>query len=126
MPNQQKYESLLKSSLQEFVRLSSNPVFILFDAYDEFINTKGEERERKELRSLLVNLSSARIMITTRPQYLVKLQGTFPESQSTEILGDIKDIQRYLEERLRDEEIGEHMKKKIATTILDSNRKEAW
>jgi len=112
-PNWEKYESLLQSSLQEFAKLSSNPVFILLDAYDEFVNTKGEERERRELRSCLVNLcttSNARILITTRPHHLVKLE-TFPKSQATEILGNINDVQQYLE-RMKDEEISDLMKDK--------------
>jgi NACHT domain len=133
MTNREKYESLLESSLQEFARLSSYPVFILLDAYDEFVNTKREERERKLLRSCLVDLcraSIARILITTRPQHVEKLKATFANSQATsEILGDMDDVERYLEKRLKDEpeeRISKGMKKRIKTTILDANRKESW
>lgn len=134
MPTREKYQSLLECSLQEFAKLSSNPVFILLDAYDEFINQEAqEEQERKELRSCLVHLcgtSSARILITTRPQHLELLKATFANSQETsEILGEMGDVKRYLEKRLRDEpdeRISKRMKDKIKTAILDANRREAW
>jgi arginine utilization protein RocB len=97
-PTREKYQSLLECSLQEFAKLSSNPVFVLMDAYDEFVNPEGfEEQERTELRSSLVKLcglSSARILITTRPQHVNKLEDTFVGSRATsQILGDMDDIE---------------------------------
>jgi 4-hydroxy-3-methylbut-2-enyl diphosphate reductase IspH len=125
-------ESMLKSSVQEFEKQSSNPVFILLDAYDEFVNTKGsEEKERNELRCFLVELcartSSTRILITTRPQHIAKLKETFCGSQTTEILGDVYDIEQYLRERVKDEErINRPLKDRITSTIIEANRKDTW
>jgi hypothetical protein len=104
------------------------------DAYDEFVNPEGfEEQEQTELRSSLVKLcglSSARILITTRPQHVNKLEETFVGSRATsQILGDMDDIERYLEKRMRaepDEKINTRMKDKIKTTILEANRKDPW
>ena len=128
-PNPEIYQNLLKCCLQEFSKLTSNPVFILLDAYDEFVNTRGDEREQKELRSCMLDLSrtsAERVLITTRPQHLAKLKETIVESRVTETLGDINDVQRYLEERMKDVEISNLMKDKIKSTILDENKKEAW
>lgn len=42
------FGSLLKSSLEQMATRSSGPpCFILLDAFDEFLNDHGEERERE-------------------------------------------------------------------------------
>ena len=130
MPVRKQYEGLLISSLQQLAKQSSNPVFILLDAYDEFVNTKHEERERNQLLSCLVDLlktSTARMLITTRPQHLDTLKNIFSESATTsEILGDIGDVRRYLAERMKDVVVSDWMRGEIISTILERNRDEAW
>jgi NACHT domain len=134
MPTREKYLSLLECCLQEYAKLSSNPVFVLIDAYDEFVNPEGlEEQERAELRSSLVKLcetSSARILLTTRPQHLDQLKQTFVGSHAvTQILGNMDDIERYLEKRMEaesDAKVNVRMKDMIKTTVLEANRKDPW
>jgi hypothetical protein len=129
MPGREIYENLLKSAVEEFFNMSSNQVFILVDAYDEFRSTQHEERERKCFRSCLLQLSEtnkARILVSTRPQYRDLLQESISESRIAEIRGDLIDVERYIDYRLECFDVQATMKDKIKAAILEENRGEAW
>jgi len=127
MPSLDKFASLLKASLQEF---SSSPSFILLDAYDEFRNSGDEEVQRSDLCSSLSEIcrgGSARILITTRPQYRDALKDTFSESQIVVVKGDLIDVERHLDERMQPlKRLNNELKANIKKAILDANREDAW
>jgi NACHT domain len=130
MPSQEKFQSLLNSSIQDYFARTSNRAFILIDAYDEFRNCpEEEESERTYLRSCLQQLCAAdmaRVFITTRPQHRDTMQETFPGAQMVEIHGDLKDIEKYLENRLQHFKAQPAMKERIKSAIMDENQTEAW
>jgi len=126
-PSLDTLASLLRSSLQAF---SSSPSFILLDAYDEFRNADNDEGQRSDLCSSLSEIcrdGSARILITTRPQYRDVLKDTFSESQIVVVKGDLIDVERHLDERMRPlKRLNNELKANIKKAILDANREDAW
>jgi len=121
------FASLLKSSLEE---LSSSPSFILLDAYDEFRNKDDEERQRAQLCSTLSAIcrsTSAKILITTRPQCRHELKDVFSSSEIAVIKGDLIDVEKYLGDQIQlHKYLHDDLKANIKKTILDANREEAW
>lgn len=126
MPNQQTFTRLLKSALEQF----SSPSFFILDAFDEFRNTTDEERQRGELCSALSALCEtgfAKILITTRPQYRDELKDAFSNSQIAKVKGDLKDIEKYLDDQLQPlKHVNNELKVNIKKTILSANQDEAW
>ncbi len=125
---QDKFTSLLKSSLKQF---PSSPSFILIDAYDEFRNTHDEDWQRMELCSALFAICgdrSARILITTRPHWRHELKDAFrDESQIAAVKGDLADVEKYLDLKIQPfNRLDQDLKSNIKRTILDANREEAW
>jgi hypothetical protein len=127
MPSQHTFTNLLKSSLEQF---SSSLKFILIDAYDEFRNTDDEDSQRINLCSALSKISSdgsTRILMTTRPQCAQELKDSFPYSQIAFVKGDLADVEKYLDDKIRPlKRLNEKLKANIKETILESNRKELW
>jgi hypothetical protein len=82
---------------------TSNDVFVLVDAFDEF-QTKGNERaERKRLQKCLYALTetnTARLLITTRPEPLESLRFTFKTAVQVEIRADPSDIDKYIDKEM--------------------------
>jgi len=122
-----KFASLLKSSLEQF---PSSPCFILIDAYDEFRNTREEERQKIQLCAALSTIGAtnlAKILITTRPQCRHELKDTFSDSQIAVVKGDLKDVEKYLDDQLQPlKSLHNDLKSNTKKTILDANREEAW
>jgi hypothetical protein len=127
-PKRNTFGSLLKSSLEQMARRSSSPPgFVLLDAFDEFRNDHGEEREREALRSCLSEISGAglaKILITTRPHCHTELERAFADSQVAEYKGDLRDVERYLDREL--ELHKPRVKDRIRTAILEKNKNEPW
>lgn len=136
MPDQTTYGRLLKRSVADFSRLNGNRVFILMDAYDEFLSGKEEKVERATeertalrecLSSLLIETDYAKLLITTRPQYLKELQDTFPKSNIANIHGDEKDMRTYISSRLkRFPGLTDALKKCIMDKLLQANEQGKW
>lgn len=125
MPNQQTFTRLLKSALEQL----SSPSFFLLDAFDEFRNTKDQERERSELcaaLSAICETGSAKILITTRPQHRDELEDVFSKPQIATVKGDLRDVRKYLEYKLDPLRLNEELKGEIKNTILNKNQDEAW
>jgi hypothetical protein len=130
MPSQERFQILLKTLIQQYFDLSASRVFILIDAYDEFINTpKDEQHERACLLSFLKNLCSTgqtRVLVTTRPQYYGTIQAAFSDVGTAIIRGESIDIERYLEDRLDRINAAPSMKEKIKSAIMEGNKTENW
>jgi alpha-mannosidase len=97
--------TLLEDCIRQLADQTSNEVFILVDAFDEF-QTEGNKRaERKRLRKFLYNLTEtkkARLLITTRPEPLDYLRNCFKNSVIVEINADPGDIDKYIEKEMED------------------------
>jgi len=134
-PDREQYTDLLKCCIEEFFKAKENRVFILADAYDEFLSTKEEIRletamaEREDVRSslsLLGETGRAKILITTRHHLCQELQNTFPTSKVTEVHGDEKDMRFYLENRLRRLPSLKVMEDEIIEKLMKANEKDKW
>lgn len=126
MPSQEKFQSLLNSSVQNYFARTSNRAFIQPDACDEFSNRPEEEdSERRYLRSCLQQLFAtdmARVLITTRPQHRDTMEEPFSGARLVEIHGDLNDIEKYLENQLEHFKAGPAMKERTKTAIMDANQ----
>ena len=129
MPNKDKFQSLFKSSLQQLCTSRSSPSCILLDAYDEFRNDNGEERERAELQSFLSEIShagTAKILITTRPHCSKELECAFDEPQIVEFRGELRDVEQYLDLQLQFSTLKPAIKDLIRKAMLERNKDEPW
>jgi hypothetical protein len=129
MPGKDSYGSLLRFSLEEIRRLRSSPSFVLLDAYDEFRNDKEDDFERAVLLSRLSEMSRVglvKILITTRPHYQNQLECAFPDFQVAEFRGDVRDVELYLELKLKVSEYKPEVKDEIRRTLLEKNKNEPW
>src|SRR5208282_1303917 len=72
---------LLKTAISEFHEISSNSVFILIDAYDEFLHKGNKQRtERGHFRKYIREINEtgkASILITTRDYLADELHDGF-------------------------------------------------
>ena len=112
---------LLQVSIDEFFRLYASRVFILVDGYDEFKCSGNEDAARADLRTSLLELcqsGSARLLITTRPQYQAQLQKAFPNSCLVNVTADMQDLEVYVEKHLRHRPLNEDLKRVIRDTVL--------
>ena len=118
------YKELFKSSASEFSkRYDSNRIFILVDAYDEFINEKNERKERGEFRDFLGDISKchqASFLITTRVEYDQELSDSISSPCRVTMTGDLGDIERFLEREFQYEDD----KKQIIQAIREANKEE--
>jgi hypothetical protein len=133
MPDEDTYSFLLVSAVEEFYRMNKNRVFILVDAYDEFLSSQEFERatqEREKLRSILSLLRGtgccAKILVTTRHHYRQELQDTFPGSIVGEIYGDLNDMRIYLGERLARSRLRQSFRDEILEKLLLENEDQKW
>ena len=129
MPSKDKFQSLLKSSLEQLCTSRSSQVCILLDAYDEFRNDNGEEQERAELRSFLSEISrvgTAKILITTRPHCSKELEYSCEELKVVEFRGELADVERYLDRKLQSSSFKPAIKDLIRKTMLEKNKDEPW
>jgi hypothetical protein len=116
------FVTLLKDCVCQLADESSNDIFILVDAFDEF-QTKGNERtERRRLQNCLHELTEtkkARLLITTRPEPLESLRSTFKNSAEVEIRADPGDIDKYIDKEMegylgsRNVELKESLKSRV-------------
>jgi hypothetical protein len=82
----------------------------LVDAYDEFQNEENERKERGEFRSVLTEIeklstSNPSIFITTREECRRDLEETFSKPIIVEMVSDIDDIEGYLNDRLKHQDL---------------------
>ena len=129
MANGKRFAGLLKSSLEEFANFSASPSFVLLDAYDEFCNSKSEDRERADLLFCLSEIfrtNKVKILISTRPHWCMELANTFKGCQVAEVKGDLKDVKQYLEHELEFRNLSDGTKDLIKTAIVEANKEEPW
>jgi hypothetical protein len=134
MPDQAKYEDLLKCSIERFFEANKNRVFILVDAYDELLGrkeVKREEasRERGAVRSCLAKLTEtghAKVLITTRLHCCPELQATFPASRVAEVRGDLTDMTTFLNDRMQFLNLQESLKTQVINKLVMANEDDKW
>ena len=125
-PSRAVLQRILTTSIDEYTRLYANRLFIVIDAYDEFINMANQEEERAELRTCLRELckdKSTRLLITTRPQYTPQLQGSFASPRVVNVIADLEDLDRFLERQLRHQGFAQSLKDHIRKSILEETEK---
>ena len=125
-PSRAVLQRILTASIDEYMHLYANRLFIVVDAYDEFINIANQEEERAELRTCLRELckdKSTRLLITTRSQYTQKLRVSFTSPRVVNIIADLEDLNRFLERQLRHQGFAKSLKDHIRKTILEETEK---
>ena len=111
---------LLNTCISDFFKTYSNPIFILLDAFDEFMNKREQDRQRDVLLSSLAGLCSeghVKLLFTTRPQYRGQLQEKFHDSKAIEVKTDQNDVNKYLDLELKSSDLSDDLKKSIKSTI---------
>jgi hypothetical protein len=134
MPPQETFERLLKHSIEAFVKATSSRVFVLVDAYDELLSTKEQRGDKAAAEraavltclSQLVGIPDVKILITTRHQYREELRGALPISNVATIHGDHKDMEMYLQSRLKPLALPAPLKAVVLAELLMANEAEAW
>jgi hypothetical protein len=131
MPDEDTYAMLLKSAVEEFYKATTNPVFILVDAYDELLSSKFEKAtlEREKVRSFLSLLDAAgraKILITTRIHYREELKNSFGGPIMADVHGDLGDMRLYLSERLARLRLRQPLKNEIMEKLLLENESDKW
>ena len=125
-PSRAILQRILTTSIDEYMHLYAGRLFIIVDAYDEFINMANQEEERAELRTCLRELcrdGSTRLLITTRPQYTQQLQMSFASPRVVSVIADLDDLDRFLERQLRHQGFANSLKEHIRKTILEETEK---
>jgi hypothetical protein len=124
--SQETFTSLLKDCIRQLAAESFNDIFILVDAFDEFL-TKGNERaERTRLQKCFYELTEtnkARLLITTRPEPLESLRSTFKNVAEVEIRADPGDIDKYIDKELEGytESHGVELKEYLKSRVKESS-----
>jgi hypothetical protein len=134
MPDEDTYNAFLESCIKEFFHTNKTFVFILVDAYDELLSSKGEKfEEATEQRekvhsflSLLEQTGCAKILITTRPQHRQELRNNFPSSIVADVHGDLNDMRTYLSKRLARSTLPRALKDEILDKLLLENEIDKW
>jgi hypothetical protein len=116
------FMSLLKDCVSQLAAESSNDVFILIDAFDEFKTMGNERAERTQIQKCLhelTEMNKARLLITTRHEPLESLRSTFKSAVEVEIRADPSDVDRYIDEvmeghtRPEDLQLKAHLKTRV-------------
>jgi leucyl-tRNA synthetase len=113
---------LLNACASDFFQTYSNPVFILLDALDEFVNKHEQDRQRDDLLSSLAGLcleGHVKLLFTTRPQFREQLQEKFNDSVVIEATTDHNDVKKYLDSKLEYSDLPEDLKSSIKCTIAE-------
>jgi len=94
---------LWKMAVSEFYKNSANPIFILVDAYDEFLNKVNKQQaERRRFRGYIKAINEtgrAAILITTRDHLEDELRDSF-ESRVIKMQADGDDIDKFLDKKV--------------------------
>jgi len=121
-PNINTSTKLLNTCISEFFQTYSNPVFILLDAFDEFVNKHEQDRQRDDLLSSLAGLcreGHVKLLFTTRPQCREQLQDKFHDSVVIEATTDHNDVKKYLDTELKFSDLSDHLNNSIKSTIAE-------
>lgn len=124
-----EWMELLKTAISGFHEISSNPVFILIDAYDEFLH-KGnkQQRERGRFREYIKEINEtgkASIVITTRDYLADELHDGF-DSYIIKMQADGEDIDKFLDNEIDPLFLSLKNKVCIKDTIKGENAREKW
>lgn len=123
-----RFTELLKSSISEFCKLYSSKVFILIDAYDEFLlNQPNQTEQRGEFREFLKKISKTgkiSIFITSRDQCLPELKEISMSQVAMQC--ELTDVETYLDEQLKHQTMSFQWKENIKNKIKETNEKEIW
>ena len=119
---------LLKTAILEFHKISSNPVFILVDAYDEFLNRDNEDLQRRRFREYIGDLNATgkvSILITTRDPLDHELATGF-ESRNLKMQTDGEDIDKFLDSQIDPLNLNDKSKALVKGIIKKENEAEKW
>jgi hypothetical protein len=114
---------LLKTGVSEFHKVSSNPIFILVDAYDEFLNRDNEDLERRRFREYIGDLNAtgkSSILITTRDPLDQELATGF-DSRNVKMQADGEDIDKFLDNEIDALNLQDKRKAQIKDTIKNQS-----
>ena len=120
---------LLKTAFSEFHKNSTNPVFILVDAYDEFLNKANKQQaERRRFREYIKEINEmgrVAILITTRDHLEDELRDSF-ESHIVKMQADGEDIDKFLDKEIDPMNLSDENKAYIKEIIKQVNANEKW
>jgi hypothetical protein len=117
---------LLKTAFSEFHK---NSIFILVDAYDEFLNKGNKQQaERRRFREYIKEINEmgrVTILITTRDHLEDELRDSF-ESHIVKTQADGEDINKFLDKEIDPMNLSDENKAYIKEIIKQVNANEKW
>jgi hypothetical protein len=133
------YARLVIQCTKEFSKLfGSGRVFLLLDAYDEFLydpalHDQGNSLpalhdQRKKFIACLQEFSQAgaKVLTTTRSQYRSEIAETLQTPNILEIIPEPADVERFLRIQLQRDKFSEDLKKEIQKALLTEYERKKW